>query len=88
MIGEVNIPAPDVVRISSTVRYFYSIIKTKTMKNILYLLFILLTIGMANAQTANYEEIISKKEKGKLTTYISQSGEEFKVGDTITIGLQ
>ena len=57
------------------------------MKNILYILFALLTIGMVNAQTATHDEVISKKKKGKFQTYVTAKGEHFSVGDTITLGV-
>jgi hypothetical protein len=37
--------------------------------------------------SANYNEVISKQKKGQIDKYITQKGEEFKVGDTITIGV-
>ena len=36
--------------------------------------------------TATYDEVSSKKVKGQLTTYITQKGEAFSIGDTITLG--
>ena len=36
--------------------------------------------------TATYEEVISKKKKGQLTTYITKKGESFSIGETITLG--
>jgi hypothetical protein len=37
--------------------------------------------------TANYDEVISKQKKGQIDTYITQNGEEFSVGDTLTLGV-
>ena len=36
--------------------------------------------------TANYNDAVTKKVKGLVTTYTSQSGESFTVGDTIRLG--
>jgi len=42
---------------------------------------------VASSQVATYDEVISKKKKGTINYYIAQSGEEFKVGDTLMIGM-
>jgi hypothetical protein len=48
----------------------------------------LLTATATFAQTsATYDEVISKQKKGQVDKYITQNGEEFKVGDTITLGV-
>lgn len=62
------------------------------MKNIKIVLiiksFILLLSTISVAQiSASYNEVISKQKKGQIDKYITQRGEEFKVGDTITIGV-
>ncbi|MCG2460384.1 hypothetical protein K8352_06465 [Flavobacteriaceae bacterium F89] len=46
----------------------------------------LVTINISVGQKATYDDVITKKVKGKVDTYISKSGEEFKEGDTITLG--
>ncbi|MBV5313817.1 MAG: hypothetical protein JZU47_11010 [Prolixibacteraceae bacterium] len=38
-------------------------------------------------QTANYNDVVSKKVRGKIGSYITKDGEKFSVGDTITIGV-
>ncbi len=53
--------------------------------SILTSLALLLTSGVF-AQTATFEEVSTKKKKGRLETYISKSGESFSVGDEITLG--
>jgi len=56
------------------------------MKKLLLTIILILGIGIAFAQTATYDDVINKKVKGKINTYISKSGEVFNVGDTITLG--
>ena len=55
------------------------------MKRVILSLALALTLGM-NAQTANYQDVISKAKKGKLETYVSKSGDKFSVGDELYIG--
>lgn len=55
-----------------------------------YLLLTTISLAIINisfGQKATYEDVISKKVKGRINTYISKSGEEFSVGDTITLGV-
>ena len=47
---------------------------------------VLLTINLS-AQTATHEEVVTKKKKGKLQTYVTANGESFSVGDIITLGV-
>jgi ribosomal protein S17E len=35
---------------------------------------------------ANYNDVVTKTVRGNIQTYITQSGEKFSVGDTITLG--
>lgn len=57
-------------------------------KFILLIHFLLLNILSTYSQSsATYNEVISKQKKGQIDRYITQSGEEFKVGDTITLGV-
>tara|TARA_B110000238_G_C15917194_1_gene348834 strand:+ start:127 stop:621 length:495 start_codon:yes stop_codon:yes gene_type:complete len=48
------------------------------------------TFGFASSQnitpSATYEDAKTKKVKGLVNTYITESGESFSVGDTITLG--
>ena len=37
--------------------------------------------------TDTYDEVSSKKVKGQLTTYITQKGEAFSIGDTISLDI-
>jgi hypothetical protein len=37
--------------------------------------------------TANYNEVITKQVKGQITSYITNDGTKFSVGDTIKIGV-
>lgn len=72
-------------------------LKTNAMKKLTLILGLALMAGMfAFAQedddslpgkTANYNEVVTKMVKGKLTSYTSKSGEKFTVGDTITLGV-
>ena len=43
-------------------------------------------LGQNITPSATYDEVVNKKVKGLIQTYISKSGEKFSVGDTITIG--
>ena len=53
----------------------------------LSILTILLTANIAVSQkTATYNDVVTKKVKGVIDTYISKNGEEFSVGDTLTLG--
>ena len=44
-------------------------------------------VGMSYGQTATYDELMSKKKKGNITTYINSGGDKFNVGDTLTVGV-
>lgn len=50
-------------------------------------LFLLTAIATFAQTSATYDEVISKQKKGQVDKYITQNGEEFKVGDTITLGV-
>ena len=60
------------------------------MKKILLILIPLFSVCFANSQnitpSATYQEALTKKVKGLVNTYITESGESFSVGDTITLG--
>jgi|AntRauTorckE5430_2_1112549.scaffolds.fasta_scaffold18798_1 hypothetical protein len=43
-------------------------------------------LGQNITPSATYDEVVNKKVKGLIQTYISKSGEKFSVGDTITLG--
>ena len=55
------------------------------MKNLILLsLTFFLTINVTLAQKkATYNDVVTKKVKGVIDTYISKNGEEFNVGDTL-----
>jgi len=38
------------------------------------------------AQNATYEQVIHKKIKGRITSYIANNGENYNIGDTLIIG--
>jgi hypothetical protein len=57
------------------------------MKHVIITLTILLTATICFGQIATYDEVITKKKKGKITTYITKRGQEICEGDTITIGV-
>jgi len=60
----------------------------KRLKLLLVLIQVLSISLSVNSQTiATYDEVVSKQKKGEIDKYITQSGEEFKVGDTITLGV-
>jgi hypothetical protein len=59
-------------------------IKVALLLTSFFVLFSTMTIAQISA---NYNEVISKQKKGQIDKYITQKGEEFKVGDTITIGV-
>ncbi len=48
---------------------------------------VLINLDAISQITATYNEVISKQKKGRIDTYITQSGEVFRVGDTITLGV-
>lgn len=50
-------------------------------------LFLFTAIATFAQTSASYDEVISKQKKGQVDIYITQNGEEFKVGDTITLGV-
>ncbi len=57
-------------------------------KIILILTFTFLaTLSSFSQILATYNEVLSKQKKGKIDTYITQNGEKFSVGDTITLGV-
>jgi len=49
-------------------------------------LFLIISTSVCFGQTATYEDVVTKRVKGKIQTYISKSGEEFSVGDEIELG--
>jgi hypothetical protein len=58
------------------------------LKIILTTTIFLCVITTISAQTsATFDEVNSKQKKGFVDKYITQNGEEFKVGDTITLGV-
>ena len=58
------------------------------MKNLILTLGLFFLTNVSFAQTsATYDEVLSKQKKGVIDKYTSQNGEEYKVGDTLTIGL-
>lgn len=56
------------------------------MKKITTLLLFIISI-YSFGQTATYNEVLTKQKIGNLQTYITENGEIFSVGDTITIGV-
>lgn len=56
------------------------------MKKIIILLLLIISYT-SFAQTATYNEVLTKQKTGILQTYITENGEVFSVGDTITIGV-
>lgn len=59
-----------------------------SIKLFLILLFVgLVSITAYGQSTATYNEVISKQKTGSIDKYITQNGEEFSVGDTITLGV-
>lgn len=56
------------------------------MKNISIAFIMLVSFLNSNAQKATQDDVLTKKVKGPVTTYISKDGQEFSVGDTITLG--
>jgi hypothetical protein len=65
------------------------------MKNFFLILLLLPVLAIAQDDyyqeerkpvSATYDDVVSKKIKGKIATYVTQSGESFRVGDTITLG--
>lgn len=57
------------------------------MKNLIFLTFLLLSAPLFGQITATYDEVINKKKKGQIDSYITQKGEKFSVGDTINLGV-
>ena len=49
--------------------------------------FLLISLATFAQTSANYDEVISKQKIGQVDRYITQNGEEFKVGDTISLGV-
>lgn len=37
--------------------------------------------------SATYQQVINRQKRGSVNSYISETGEEFKVGDTLTLGI-
>ncbi len=56
-------------------------------KNLAIGLFLFTGIVTFAQTSATYDEVISNQKKGQIDKYITQKGEEFKVGDTITLGV-
>ncbi len=60
----------------------------KKVKFLLVLVFgFLIPITTFGQITATYNEVINKQKKGVIDIYITQNGEKFSVGDTITLGV-
>ncbi len=60
----------------------------KSLNLILFLFFACIAILPSFGQAiATYNEVISKQKTGSIDKYITQNGEIFKVGDTITLGV-
>lgn len=60
----------------------------KRLQFILVSLFVTIVTIDTNCQSsATYDEVISKQKTGLIDKYTTQNGEEFKVGDTITLGV-
>ena len=59
--------------------------KSKT----IFLLSFLINLITLNCygQTATYNDVVNKKIKGQVDTYVTKHGEKFTVGDTITLGV-
>lgn len=60
------------------------------MKKMMMILIVIFLGFSATAQgqvTATYDDVITKRKKGRFSTYIANSGEIFKVGDTLTLGV-
>lgn len=57
------------------------------MKKLLLITLMMCFFKFTFGQTATNDEVLSKTKKGLIETYISSSGEIFKIGDTITIGI-
>jgi hypothetical protein len=47
---------------------------------------LLATINISFGQKATYDDVINKRVKGQIDTYVSKNGEEFSVGDTLKLG--
>jgi hypothetical protein len=58
------------------------------MKKSIFTTIVCLTTLFSSAQkiTADFNDVSTKKVKGSIDIYISQSGEQFSVGDTISLG--
>jgi hypothetical protein len=62
------------------------------MKKLLFILLMLPVMAFSQEESivepilATYDDVITKKIKGDITSYTTQSGETFSVGDTITLG--
>jgi hypothetical protein len=59
-------------------------------KSITILLFVVTLFFCSNSycqKIATYNQVISKEKTGQIDKYFTQNGEEFSVGDTITLGV-
>lgn len=58
------------------------------MKTILLFTLTLFSLNLAYSQSVNYSDLLTaeKRPKGKMQTYISNSGDAYSLGDTLTIG--
>lgn len=59
----------------------------KTLKTVLIFIIVANVSIVAHSQVATYEQVVSKKITGSINKYITQKGEEFSIGDTITLGV-
>lgn len=60
----------------------------KKVQLIMMVLFALVTtISFGQNNNATYEEVITKKKKGKLESYTTKNGETFNIGDTLILGV-
>jgi len=57
------------------------------MKKSIIIVVLILTGLISYSQTATYEEVITKKKKGKITSYTAKNGQIFSVYDTLTVGV-
>jgi hypothetical protein len=61
------------------------------MKNSVVLVFAMASLFLCQnlyaQKSATYNEVVSKAKTGQIDRYITQNGEEFNVGDSITLGV-
>jgi hypothetical protein len=60
------------------------------MRNLILLTTLFICVSSLTAlgqKSATYNEVLSKQKKGRIDKYITQKGEEFNIGDTITLGV-